>query len=105
MAINRDLAQLQIKRNWTQSKQVKTTTEEQKQFNQKLKKASDGFEEVFVHKLLQVMRSSTEKSGLLSGGRGEEIFRDMLDQNYSKIITKSGALGLSKVIYENAKEK
>ena len=51
--------------------------------NEELKKACDGFEELFVHKMLQVMRQSTEKSGLISGGRGEEIFQDMLDRSSS----------------------
>ena len=71
--------------------------------DKRLKEAADGFEEIFVHKLLQVMRSTIPEDGLISGGHGEKIFRDMLDQNYAKLITKSGALGLSKIIYENTK--
>ena len=70
----------------------------------KLKEACDGFEEIFVHKMFQVMRSSSEKDGMMSGGRGEEIFQDMLDENYSKMITKNGSLGLSRVIFKDAKE-
>ncbi len=72
--------------------------------NDELKKACDGFEELFVHKMLQVMRQSTEKSGLISGGRGEEIFQDMLDENYAQMITKTEALGLSKMIFEHTKK-
>lgn len=70
----------------------------------KLKEACDGFEELFVHKMLQVMRESSGKSGLIFGGRGEEIFQDMLDENYAKLITRTGALGLSGMIYEHTKE-
>lgn len=70
----------------------------------KLKEACDGFEEIFVHKMFQVMRSSSPKDGIMSGGRGEEIFQDMLDENYSKMITKNGSLGLSRVIFKDAKE-
>ena len=73
-------------------------------FNRELKTASDGFEELFVHKMLQTMRSNTMKSEFISGGRGEEVFQDMLDENYAKIITKTEALGLSKVIYEHTKK-
>ena len=69
-------------------------------FKSELTKASEGFEELFVHKMLTVMRDSTEKSGLIDGGRGEEIFQDMLDEQYSKLITKSKALGLSQMIIE-----
>ena len=72
--------------------------------DKKLKEAADGFEELFVHKMLQVMRNSSSKNSLVNGGRGEEIFQDMLDEQYSKIITRSKALGLSKVIYDSAKK-
>ena len=61
--------------------------------NRKLKEASDGFEELFVHKMIQVMRQSNHKGDhLLHGGRGEEVFQDMLDEQYSKEFTKSGSL-------------
>ena len=77
---------------------------EKAEYNKRLKEACDGFEEIFVHKLIQVMRSSTEKESLLSGGRGEEIFQDMLDENYASLITKSRALGLSDLIFEQTKK-
>lgn len=73
-------------------------------YNKRLKSACDGFEEIFVHKMIQVMRSTTDKDTLLYGGRGEEIFQDMLDENYAKLITESKALGLSDLIYEQTKK-
>ena len=69
-----------------------------------LKEACNGFEALFVHKLLQVMRGASDKSEFISGGRGEEIFQDMLDENYAHLITRTGALGLSRIIYEHTKE-
>ncbi|MBT4290444.1 MAG: hypothetical protein HOD92_24215, partial [Deltaproteobacteria bacterium] len=64
----------------------------------------DGFEEIFVHKMLQVMREAGPKSDFISGGRGEEIFQDMLDENYAKLISQSDTLGLSKMIFEHSKK-
>ena len=81
-----------------------TGTEEKKAFNKELRKAADGFEELFIHKMLQIMRSTVEKSGFVSGGRGEEIFQDMLDENYAKIITQSRAFGLSELIFQQNKK-
>ena len=104
MTINQDFARLQVKQDLNRITRLNKSSAPESTEQMKLKEAADGFEELFTHKLMQVMRSSTPKSGILSGGRGEEIFQDMLDENYSKIITKSGALGLSKVIYDNAKE-
>lgn len=86
------------------SEDIAETALDKAERNRKLKEACDGFEEIFVHKLMQQMRNSSTKDGLFSGGRGEEIFQDMLDENYSQIITKSGSLGLSKMIYESTKE-
>ena len=85
------------------SRNIKTSMDTS-QFNKELKEAADGFEELFVHKLLQIMRSTVPKENLLSGGRGEEIFQDMLDENYAKIITKNGSFGLSKMIFEQTKK-
>ncbi|MBU2510916.1 rod-binding protein [bacterium] len=78
--------------------------EDTKAYNKKLRDACDGFEEIFVHKLIQVMRSSSDKETLLTGGRGEEIFQDMLDENYAKLISQNRALGLSDLIYEQTKK-
>lgn len=78
--------------------------DETEKYNRDLKKATDGFEELFVHKMLQVMRQTVPQDSIMFGGRGEEIFQDMLDENYSKIITRSGAFGLSQVIYEHNKK-
>ncbi len=104
MAINNDLARIHVQKNLNSYSSINRIENSRNPEEQKLKEAADGFEELFTHKLFQVMRAGSEKDGLLSGGRGEEIFQDMLDENYSKIITKSGALGLSKMIFENAKE-
>ncbi|MDT8445494.1 MAG: rod-binding protein [bacterium] len=77
---------------------------EKAQFNKELKVASDGFEEIFTKKMLQSMRSNVFKSDFISGGAGEEIFQDMLDENYSQLLTRTRSLGLSDWIYENTKK-
>jgi len=84
-------------------KSLETQTEKNA-YNASLQEAADGFEKIFVHKMIKVMRESTEKTGILNGGRGEEIFQDMLDEQYANLITKTNALGLSKMIYEHTKK-
>ena len=105
LAPNRTLVRWQIENKMTQQN-LKNPSEaaDNESEGQKLKRAADGFEELFVHKMFQVMRESNPKTGLTTGGRGEEIFQDMLDQNYAELITKSEALGLSKMIVEHTKE-
>ncbi len=107
MKLNSDIAALQLnkaKLNNQVDQAAKTKGEDTTTYNKNLRNACDGFEEIFVHKLIQVMRGSSDKDNLLSGGRGEEIFQDMLDENYSKLITQSRALGLSDLIYEQTKK-
>ena len=74
-------------------------------YNTKLRAACDGFEELFVHKMIQVMRESSQpENNILSGGHGEEVFTDMLDEQYAKIFTKTKSLGLADMIYQSTKE-
>ena len=107
MDISQDIALIRMRHNNTHEKNIRqstTRTEEKEKYNRDLKKATEGFEELFVHKMLQVMRKSVPRTNLHFGGRGEEIFQDMLDENYAKIITKSKAFGLSRVMYEQNKK-
>ncbi|MFH2130467.1 MAG: rod-binding protein [bacterium] len=107
MDINSDMTLLRMRNNIPPGKSIRTPSakaDETEKYNRDLKKATDGFEELFVHKMLQVMRKTVPQDSMTFGGRGEEIFQDMLDENYSKIITRSGAFGLSQVIYEHNKK-
>jgi peptidoglycan hydrolase FlgJ len=108
MDISKDIQLLRIQQSRIAPKLPKGATADKvggkKSFNKELRKAADGFEELFVHKMLQIMRSTVKKNGFMSGGRGEEIFQDMLDENYAKIITQSRAFGLSELIYNQNKK-
>lgn len=72
-------------------------------YNQKIRDAADSFEELFVHKMIKVMRESNTKGNMMDGGHGEEIFQDMLDEKYAGLFTSTKALGMSDMIYENTK--
>ena len=67
--------------------------------DKELWKAANQFEAVFFQQMLKAMRSTIEKTGLISGGRAEEIFQDMLDGKYSESLSKNGSLGTSELIY------
>jgi flagellar protein FlgJ len=65
---------------------------------QKLKKISQDFEGLFVGMMLKSMRETVGKEKLTDGGRGEEIFKSMLDQEYVAAASKTGGFGLAKQI-------
>lgn len=62
-----------------------------------LKKAAQAFESVFAQMLLKSMRSTVKESALFHGGRGEDVFRELLDQRYAE---GTSSLGVAKMIVE-----
>jgi flagellar protein FlgJ len=69
---------------------------------EKLKDASQQFEAVFVHQLLQVMDKTIKRSEFLGGGQAESMFRDMFYQEIAKDISTSEAcnFGMGKQVYD-----
>ncbi len=49
----------------------------------------DEYAAFFVHQMMQAMRATIQPSGLVSGGRGEEVFQGQLDLQYSSQMAKS----------------
>jgi flagellar protein FlgJ len=62
------------------------------------KKVAREFESLMVNEMLKSMRATTGKDPVLTGGHGEEIFRSLLDQEYSQAIARQGTLGMAKII-------
>ncbi|MCX8029621.1 MAG: rod-binding protein [Brevinematales bacterium] len=66
---------------------------------EKLKEVSEEFEAIFVNIMLKEMRKSINETGFLKGFR-EDIFRDLLYWEYSKLISKNTNLGIAEKIQE-----
>tara|TARA_Y100001970_G_scaffold121099_1_gene150243 strand:- start:525 stop:905 length:381 start_codon:yes stop_codon:yes gene_type:complete len=61
-----------------------------------LKKVAHDFESLFVEIMLKSMRKTVAKSGFLDGGNAEDVYKSMLDTEYSKdIASNSGTNGLA----------
>jgi Rod binding domain-containing protein len=80
----------------------------------KLYEVSLEFQSLFIKMMLNSMRKTLSKENdLLYGGRVQEIFEDMLYDEYAKIYSKNADLPLAKEIYfqlekfveDNPKEK
>ncbi|HOP28365.1 MAG TPA: rod-binding protein [Spirochaetota bacterium] len=56
-------------------------------------------ESLFVNKMLKEMRKGVEKGEWLHGGFAEEIFEDMLYDEYSLQVSKNSNLGMAKMLY------
>lgn len=57
------------------------------------------FESIFVNMMLKEMRGTVDKSGLIDGGQAEDIFSDMLYDEYAKSMTRSAGFGLADAVY------
>ncbi|EMO91106.1 rod binding protein [Leptospira noguchii str. 2001034031] len=70
-------------------------------YRKKLYSASVEFESIFVKMMLNEMKKTVKKSGLIDGGYAEEIFEDMLYDEYSKNLSSNSSLGLAEQIYQS----
>ena len=76
-----------------------------KDFEKKrLRQVSEDFEALMINQMLKEMRKTVDKSGLIDGGMAEQIFEDMLYDEYAKEFSKTKTFGLADIIY-NLMEK
>lgn len=57
-------------------------------------------ESLFVAKMFKEMRNSVDKTEWINGGFAEEIFEDMLYDEYALQLSKNSSIGMAKMIYE-----
>ena len=67
--------------------------------------ACQEFEAIFIKQMLDSMRKTIAKSGLIDGGMAEDVFEDMLYDEYSKNMAKSARFGLSETLYKQLSYK
>lgn len=61
----------------------------------KAAKAAKDFESVFVSEMLKPMFDMINVDDTFGGGKGEEVFRGMMVQEYGKMITAQGGIGIA----------
>ncbi len=74
--------------------------------DEKLKKVAQEFEAVFMSQFLNMMDQTVEKTGFMSGGKGEEKFKSIINQYIAKDIATSptASIGIAKQMYEQMKK-
>lgn len=85
-------------------KLVRQAREEQDDL--KLRQACQEMEAIFIHQMLREMRATVPEGQFLPESSAAKIYRDMLDESYSKIIAESrGNLGLGEMLYRQLKQE
>lgn len=64
----------------------------------KAEQAAEEFEAVFIGEMLKPMFSMIEVDENFGGGKGEEVFRDLMVQEYGKMISRQGGIGIASQI-------
>jgi len=66
----------------------------------RLEEACAEFESLFIYLVMKQMRKTIAQSKMISGGKGEEIFTSMMDEELSQQISLRQGLGLRDVLIE-----
>lgn len=76
--------------------------------DKKLKEACKEFETYFINYIFKQMQSSVyainKDKGLIKRSQGEEMFSEMLIEEYSKTATENGGIGLANMMYKQMSE-
>jgi flagellar protein FlgJ len=62
-------------------------------------------EALFIHHMLSEMRKTVAKSGLIDGGRAEEVYTSLMDAEMAKSMAQSDSLGLSAMLMEQLRRR
>jgi len=74
--------------------------------NSELYKASQDFESLFIKQMLDAMRKTIDKQDdLLGGGIGQDVYEDMLYDEYAKKMAATAQFGLADMIYRQLSSK
>ncbi|SDM71390.1 rod-binding protein [Maricaulis salignorans] len=57
--------------------------------------AAEDFESVFLAQMMEAMFAQVGEDNPFGGGPGENAFRGMLNEEYAKVMSQAGGLGLS----------
>ncbi len=63
-----------------------------------IKKTASDFEAFFMSSMLESMTAGIKSDKIFGGGKAEDMYRSMLNQEYGKAIAARGTLGLGAAI-------
>ena len=69
---------------------------------QRLRGATQDFEALFLHSLLKQMREGAQIEGasLFGDSPAQQVFTDMLDQEYARVMSESGGIGFGEMLFQ-----
>jgi flagellar protein FlgJ len=80
---------------FTQRPDIQNAKQAYDQNRESIREVAEKFESMFLSQMFGHMFKGIKSDGLMGGGNGEAIFRDMLVQEYGNQVSKAGGIGLS----------
>jgi flagellar protein FlgJ len=68
--------------------------------NPKIEAAAKDFEAMFITEMIRPMMETVEVNDMFGGGKGEDVFRGFMVDEYGKKIAAAGGIGLARHISE-----
>jgi len=66
---------------------------------EKAKAAAEEFEAFFLSQFLNSMSSGLETDEMFGGGESEKLFKDMLNQEYAKSMSRQNGIGIADAVF------
>ena len=74
---------------------VKTVSEAKQK---ELKKVAKDFEALFISMMMKSMRQTVPEDKVTGGGKAEETYRFLLDQEYANAASRRGGVGIASMV-------
>ncbi len=73
--------------------------------DKELKKACEDFEAYYVQRLFKEMRKTIPDGGLFEQSNEKNIYTEMLDTEYSNVVSENSGTGIAKILYKQLSPK
>jgi peptidoglycan hydrolase FlgJ len=80
---------------FAQRSDIKNAKQAHDQNRESIREVAEKFEAMFLSQMFGHMFKGIKSDGVMGGGNGEAIFRDMLVQEYGNQVSNAGGIGLS----------
>lgn len=65
---------------------------------EKIKETAQQFESMFLSQMLSYMMPKMDTDNPFNGGKGEEVFKSFMTNEYASIMAKTGKTGISQMV-------
>ncbi|MBL4615581.1 MAG: rod-binding protein [Magnetovibrio sp.] len=66
----------------------------------KLRETAQDFEAVFLSQMMKPMFEGIQTDGPFGGGQAEQMYRDLMVDEYGKSIAKAGGIGIADAVFK-----